>query len=62
MCGHGSQWFSHKTNNWHTLQLKKLKSWELFGSYQLNSTANLANLAQFLGKWAGLTVLFSSNF
>ena len=27
-------------------------------SYQLNSTANLANLAQFWGKWAGLAVLF----
>ena len=56
---HGSQWFSHKTNNWHPLQLAKSKSWEQFGSYQLNSTADLANLAQFLGKWAGLTVLFS---
>ena len=31
----------------------------LFWSYQLNSTANLANLAQFWGKWAGLAVLFS---
>ena len=31
-----------------------------FGAtYQLNSTADLANLAQFLGKWAELTVLFS---
>ena len=26
---------------------------------ELNSTANSAHLAQFLGKWAGLAVLFS---
>ena len=38
---------------------KKSKSWWPFWSYQLNSTANLANLAQFLGKWAELAVLFS---
>ena len=43
MRGHGSQWFSHKMNNQHPLQLKKSKSWEPFVSYQLNSTANLAN-------------------
>ena len=30
-----------------------------FWSYQLNSTANLAHLAHFLGKWAELAVLFS---
>ena len=42
-----SQWFSHKMNNRHPLQLKKSKSWEPFWSYQLNSTADLANLAQF---------------
>ena len=31
-----------------------------FGAmYQLNSTANLAHLAHFLGKWAVLAVLFS---
>ena len=59
MCGHGSQWFSHKLNNQHPLQLKKSKSWEPFGCYQLNSAANLAKLAQFWGKWAGLAVLFS---
>jgi hypothetical protein len=59
MRGHGSKWFSHKMNNRHPLQLKKSKSWEPFGSYQLNSTADLANLAQFCGKWAGLAVLFS---
>ena len=62
MRGHGFQWFSHKMNNRHPLQLKKSKSWELFGSYQLNNTANLANLAnlaQFRGKWAELAVLFS---
>ena len=32
------------------------KSWEPFGSYLLNSTANTA---QFEWKWAGLAVLFS---
>ena len=32
------------------------KSWEPFGSYLLNSTANSA---QFEWKWAGLAVLFS---
>ena len=59
MHAHGSQWFSHKMTNRHLLQLKKSKSWEPFWSYQLNSTANLANLAQFWGKWAWLAVLFS---
>ena len=34
MSGHGSRWFSYKMYNWHPLQLKKLKSWELFWSYQ----------------------------
>ena len=46
MRGHGSQWFSHKMNNRHPLQLKKSKSWEPFGSYQLISTANPAHLPQ----------------
>jgi len=46
MRGHGSQWFSHKMNNRHPLQLKKSESWEPFGSYQLNSTANPAHLPQ----------------
>ena len=46
MRGHGSQWFSHKMNNRHPLQLKKWKSWEPFGSYQLNTTANPAHLPQ----------------
>ena len=40
-------------------QLKKSKSWGPFWSCQLNSTANLAHLANFLGKWAELAVLFS---
>jgi hypothetical protein len=44
---------------WHPWQLKKSKSWGLNWSYQLNSTANSAHFAQFLGKWAKLTVLFS---
>jgi hypothetical protein len=46
MRGHGSQWFSHKIINQHQLQLKKSKSLEPFGSYQLNSTATPAHLPQ----------------
>ena len=38
---------------------KRSKSWGPFWSYQLNSTATLANLAHFLGKWAELAVLSS---
>ena len=57
--GHRLQWISNKMNIRHPGQLKKSKSWGPFWSYQLNSTANLANLAQFWGKWAGLAVLFS---
>ena len=41
----------------HPGQLKKLKFWGPFWSYQLNSTANSAQFAQFLGKWAKLAVL-----
>ena len=48
MRGHVSQWFSHKMNDRHPLQLKKSKSWEPFWRYQLNSTADLANLAKKL--------------
>ena len=59
MWGLKYQWISHKMNNWQPWQLKKSKSWEHFWSYQPNSTADLANLAQFWGKWARLTVLFS---
>jgi hypothetical protein len=44
---------------WHPWQLKKSKSWGPFWSYQLNSTANSAHFARFLGKWAKLAVLFS---
>ena len=44
---------------WHPWQLKKSKSWELFWSYQLDSTADLANLAKFWGKRAELAVLLS---
>jgi hypothetical protein len=40
-------------------QLKKSKSWGPFWSCQLNSTANSAHSARFLGKWAKLAVLFS---
>jgi hypothetical protein len=50
---------SHKINILQPWQSKKSKSWEPFRSYQLNSTANLASLAQFLGKLARLAVLFS---
>jgi hypothetical protein len=46
-------------NNQHPENLKKIKSWGLFWSHQVNSTANLAYLAHFLGKWAGLVVLSS---
>ena len=49
-------------NNRHPWQLKRSKSWEAFWSYHLNSTPNLANLAQFWGKWALLAVLFSFFF
>ena len=59
MRGYGSQWFSHKIINRHPLQLKKSKSWEPFGSYQLNSTANPAHLPQNLAKLAKSAVLFS---
>ena len=45
--GHKWQWISHRMNNRHPWQLKKIKSWDPFWSYQLNSTADLANLAQF---------------
>ena len=57
--GHRYQWISHKMNIWHPGQLKKLKSWGPFWSYQLNSTANSAHFARFLGKWSKLAVLFS---
>ena len=43
---HGPQWISNKINIRHPLQLKKSKSWEPFGSCQLNSTANPAHLPQ----------------
>ena len=46
-------------NNRQPWQLKRLKSWGQFWSYQLNSTANSAHLAHFGGKQAELAVLFS---
>jgi hypothetical protein len=49
-------------NNWHPFQLKKSKSWGLFWSYQLYSTANPAHLPEKwakLAKLAKLAVLFS---
>jgi hypothetical protein len=52
MRGHGSQWISNKINIRHPGQLKKLKSWEPFWSYQLNSTANPAHLPQAWAKLA----------
>jgi hypothetical protein len=48
-----------KIKVWHPKQMKKSKSLGPFWSYQLKSTANSAHLAQFLGKWAKLAVLFS---
>ena len=56
MRGHRQQWISHQMNNRRPWQLKKLKSWGPFWSYQLNSTANPAHLPQ---NWAKLTVLCS---
>ena len=56
---HGSQWISNKINIRHPGQLKKWKSWELFWSYQLNSTANPAHLPQNWAKLAESAVLFS---
>ena len=50
---------AYKMNIWHPGQLKKLKSWGWFWSYQLNSTANLAHLPRNRAKWAELAVLFS---
>ena len=41
------QWISHEINIRHTWQLKKSKSWVLFWSYQLNSTADLANFKKY---------------
>ena len=46
-----------KMKVWHPWQLKKLKSWVPFWSYQLNCTANLDHLAQFCSRWTGLAVL-----
>ena len=52
------QWISYKMKVWHPWQLKKSKSWGLFRSYQLNSTANLAHLPRKLCKmgWIGSAV------
>ena len=48
-CGHPDlNVFSPQMNNRHPWKLKKSKSWGLFWSYQLNSTANSAHLAQLL--------------
>ena len=44
-----------KKNQYPENMKKKKNSWEPFGSYLLNSTAN----PQFEWKWAGLAVLFS---
>ena len=43
----------------HPREVKKLKSWEPFWSYQLKSTANLAHLPRNQAKCAKLAVLFS---
>ena len=44
------------------MAIKRLRFWGPFWSYQLNSTANSAHLARFLGKWAKLAVLFGLQF
>ena len=62
MCAHGSQWISHKINIRQPGQLKKLKPWRLFWSYQLNCTANSANMANFCCKWANEWTKNLSNF
>jgi hypothetical protein len=43
----------------HPGQLKKLKSWGMFWSCELNSIANLAHLARNWAKWAELAAVFS---
>ena len=50
---------SHQMNIQQPWQLKKSKSWGLFWSYQLDSSANPAHLPQKWTKWAELAVLFS---
>ena len=46
-------------NNQHPWQLKKIKFWGLFWSYELNSTANSVYSPQKCAKWAELAMLFS---
>ena len=42
------------------MQIEKIKILgAVLDTYKLNSTANLAHVAHFLGKWAGFAVLFS---
>ena len=52
------QCFSYHMNNRQPWQLKKSKSWGLFWSYQLDSSANPVHLPQNWAKWAELAVLF----
>jgi hypothetical protein len=59
MGGLRAKWNSAPMNKRHPWQLKKIKSWGPFWSYQLNSTANLAHLPQKWAKWAELAVQFS---
>ena len=47
---HRYHWISHKMNVRHPGQLKKLKSWWPFWSYQLNSTANPAQFPKRMGQ------------
>ena len=42
------------------MAIEKSKSWGLFWSYHLNSTANPAHLPRIWAKWAKLAVLFNS--
>ena len=52
-------WVAMEMNIRHPGQLKKIKSWGTFWSYQLESSANLAHLPQKWAKWAELAVQFS---
>ena len=61
MWGHKKQWISHIMNYRHPLQLKKSKFWELFWSYQLNSTVNLANLPQIGPNWPNWQYFLAGN-
>ena len=62
MKGLRSQWNSAQINNRHPYQLKKLKSWEPFWSYLLNSTANPAHLPQNWPNWLNWQCSLAGSF